>query len=176
MPSGSAGRRYAQAIFELAGEQNKLEQWAADLDSMSYTFTQPQVQNFLENPKTSRESKVNFVGTVLASRVSAEALNLAQLLVKRERESYVGAINEEYTRLWNRLRGIEIAQVTTATPVGPDEENAIRARLSAMTGKQITVEMKVDPEIIGGLVARIGDTLIDGSVRARLQNLRKQLV
>ncbi len=175
MPSGSAGRRYANAIFEMAKEQNKLEQWGADLDSISYAFSQPNVQGFLDNPKTSRDSKIQFVSKVLGPDVSQQALNLAQLLVKRERQSDMKSVVEEYTRLWNKERGIVMAEVTTAEEMSAAETEAIREQLSKLTGNQVTVNMKVDPEIIGGVIARIGDTLIDGSVRARLQNLRKQL-
>ena len=175
MPSGSAGRRYAQAIFNLAKEENKLDEWADNLSTLAYTLEQGEVKNFLENPKTTRESKVAFVKNTLQSRVGPEALNLAQLLVRRERQALTGSIEREYTRMWNVLRGIEIAQVTTAVPMDAAEEAHIKESLSKMLGKQITVEMKVDPELIGGMVARVGDTLLDGSVRTRLQNLRKQL-
>ena len=175
MPSGSAGRRYAQAIFSLAKEENKLDEWAGNLASLAYTFEQGEVKNFLENPKTTRESKINFVKNTLGGQVGTEALNLAQLLVRRERENLVGTIEQEYTRMWNRLKGIEVAQVTTAVPVDAAEEDRIRTSLARLTGKQVTLEMKVDPEIIGGVIAQVGDTLLDGSMRTRLQNLRKQL-
>ncbi|MDB5080743.1 MAG: synthase delta subunit [Chloroflexi bacterium] len=175
MPSGSAGRRYAQAIFELAQEGNKLQQWSDDLIAISQTFSQPQVQTFLENPKTPRENKVEFVGNVLGNQVGPEALKLAQMLVQRHRHAYAESILQAYTNLWNRLRGIEVAHVTTAIPVGPQEENQIRSRLAALTGKQVTLDLKVDPDIIGGMIAQVGDTLLDGSIRTRLQNLRKQL-
>jgi F-type H+-transporting ATPase subunit delta len=176
MPSGSAGRRYAQAVFSIAREQNKLEQWAADLENMDSAFNHSSLRNFLDNPKTTRENKIRFIREVLGSKINPEALNLAQLLVHRNRQHAVTDVFHEYIKLWNKLRGIEIAEVTTAIPIGTTEQEAIRNRLSAITGKQITVQMKVDPEIVGGLIARIGDTLIDGSVRTRLQNLRKQLV
>ncbi len=175
MPSGSAGRRYAHAIFDIAREQNKLEQWAADLDTIAYTFNAPNVQPFLANPKSSHDQKALFVKNVLESKVGPEALNLAQMLVTRDRQTFGDAINVEFTKLWNQLRGIEVAEVTTAIPVSQHEQDQIKANLIARTGKQITLNMLVDPEIIGGLVARVGDTLIDGSVRTRLQNLRKQL-
>jgi len=175
MPSGSAGRRYAQAIFDLARQENKLERWAADLESLNFALSQPQVQSYLENPKTSRDSKAQFLSKVLGTEIGPEALNLAQLLVRRERQGYIGAINQEFIRRWNQLRGIVVAEVITAVPVNDKEKEEIRAKLSAYTGKQVTVETKVDPDIIGGMIAQIGDTLIDGSVRTRLQNLRKQL-
>lgn len=176
MPSGSAGRRYAQAIFELAQEGNKLEQWSDDLTAISQTFSQsPQARAFLDNPKTPRETKVKFVGNVLGKEVSPEALKLAQLLVQRDRQAYAPSILTAYTTLWNRLRGIEVAHVTTAIPVGDAEAAQIKQRLTAITGKQVTLDLKVDPNIIGGMVAQVGDTLLDGSIRTRLQNLRKQL-
>jgi F-type H+-transporting ATPase subunit delta len=175
MPSGSAGRRYAQAIFELAQEQNKLEQWSNDLTALSQAFSQSQVQTFLENPKTPRENKVKFVETVLGKQVRPEALKLAKLLVHRDRQAYASSILQVYTGLWNKLRGIEVAHVTTAVPVGSKEETQIRSKLAGLTGKQVTLDLKVDPDIIGGLVAQVGDTLLDGSIRTRLQNLRKQL-
>ncbi len=175
MPSGSAGRRYGQAIFDLAREENKFEKWSEDLAAIRQAFSQPQVRIFLENPKTPRGNKVKFVQNVLGKELSAEALKLAQLLVHRDRQSYASAIFDVYTGLWNRLQGIEIARVTTAIPVSEDEANLIQTRLAALTGKKVTLDLKVDPDIIGGMVAQVGDTLLDGSIRTRLQNLRKQL-
>src|SRR4051812_30114149 len=114
MPSGSAGRRYAQAIFELAQEGNKLEQWSNDLTAISQAFTQTQAGAFLQNPKAARENKVKFVENVLGKEISPEALKLAQMLVQRDRQAYAPSILQAYTTLWNRLRGIEVAHVTTA--------------------------------------------------------------
>lgn len=175
MPSGSAGRRYAQAIFDLAREENKLEQWSNDLTAISQAFSQPQARVYLENPKTARDKKSQLVETVLGTRVSPQALKLAQLLVQRDRFSYATNILEAYTSMWNNLRGIEVAHVTTAIPVDEGEARQIQTRLAALTGKQVTLDLKVDPDIIGGMVAQVGDTLLDGSIRTRLQNLRKQL-
>jgi F-type H+-transporting ATPase subunit delta len=176
MPSGSAGRRYAQAVFELAKETNQLEKWADDLKVISQVFEESHIAYQLDNPKVTREKKINLISVVLKTEVSPAAFNLAVLLVTRHRSRFAGAIANEYTRLWNDLRGVAIAEVTTAVPVDAEQENAIVARLSTMTGKKITIHSKVDPTIIGGVIARIGDTLIDGSVKSRLDALRKSLV
>jgi F-type H+-transporting ATPase subunit delta len=176
MPSGSAGRRYANAIFDLARSQNKVDDWARDLEALALTFDKDEVRRFLENPKTSRDKKRAFIQNVLSNQVSKDALNLAQLLVQRERETYIDAIQSEYTRLYNQYKGIEVAKVTTAVPVDDQEKEQIRRRLMTLTGKtQVQIETQVDPEIIGGIIAQVGDTLIDGSVRSRLQALKKQL-
>ena len=175
MPSGNAGRRYAQAIFELAQSQNRLDEWANNLTDIAQTFDQDEVKRYLENPKTAKNQKRAFVENVLGKEISPESLKLALLLVQRERQASIDSIRLEYSRMLNRLRGIEIAEVTTAVPMNEQEQSHIRERLQSMTGKQIQMEMKVDPAIIGGIIARIGDTLIDGSVTSRLQALRKQL-
>ncbi len=175
MPAGNAGRRYAQAIFEIAQRQNKIDDWMADLNNMAQTFDEPEVKRYFKNPESPRTLKRTFVQNVLAKNVSPAALNLAMLLVQHGREAYIDAIRTEYTRMVNRLRGIEIAQVTTAVPVDEAEKQQIQQRLSRITGKEVQVELRVDPSIIGGIVARVGDTLIDGSVATRLQALRKQL-
>jgi len=175
MPSGNAGRRYAQAIFELAQSQNRLDEWANNLTDIAQTFDQDEVKRYLENPKTAKNQKRAFVENVLSKEISPESLKLALLLVQRERQASIDSIRLEYSRMLNRLRGIEIAEVTTAVPMNEQEQSHIRERLQSMTGKQIQMEMKVDPAIIGGIIARIGDTLIDGSVTSRLQALRKQL-
>lgn len=175
MPAGNAARRYAHAIFDIARSQNTLDFWANDLDSIAQTFDQAEVKQYLENPKTPKDKKRVFVQGVLGKQVSPGALNLALLLVQRERQTYIDGIRNEFIKLVNQIKGVEIAQVTTAIPIDEAEKNYIRDRLAAITGKQIQIETQVDPDIIGGVVARIGDTLIDGSVRNRLQALRKQL-
>jgi F-type H+-transporting ATPase subunit delta len=176
MAAGTAGRRYAQAIFDIAKSENSIDQWSADLSVMEQVFTAPQVKNFLENPKTNRDQKRKLITELLQTRVQPVALRLALLLVQRERQNHISDIVRDFQASVNRLRGIVLATVTTAEPIDDNEAKLVAQRLSAMTGKQVQIERKVDPSIIGGLVARIGDTLIDGSVATRLQELRKQLV
>jgi F-type H+-transporting ATPase subunit delta len=175
MPTGSAGRRYAQAVFEVAKASNQLDEWAKDLETIQQVLETPDISRRLENPKLTRENKISLLNGILKDEVSQPAFNLATLLVNRSRYMYIGAIATEYKLLVNQLRGIAVAEVTTAVPIDEAEEALIRQKLSEITGKQIVITKKVDPSIIGGLVARVGDTLIDGSVTSRLQTLRKTL-
>ncbi len=176
MPSGSAGRRYAQAVFDLALSSNQLDQWESDLEVIRQVFQTREVANVLENPKSNRDKKVNLINQILQGRVSQPALNLALLLVNRSRQGYIGQIVDIYKHELYQMRGIGVAEVTTAVPISEAEENLIRQKLTQLTGyKQIVINKRVDPSIIGGMVARIGDTLIDGSVTSRLQTLRKNL-
>ncbi len=175
MSAGTVGRRYAQAIFEVARSENKIDQYWNDLQSVAQTFNQEEVKRYLDNPKTARDNKQIFVKGVLGEQISKPSLNLVLLLVQRQRQSDIDAVLEEYTRLANKFKGIEVAEVTTAVPLDEQEKEFIRQRLNAITGKDVQIQTRVDPSIIGGVIARIGDTQIDGSVRSRLQALRKQL-
>jgi F-type H+-transporting ATPase subunit delta len=176
MAVGNVGRRYAQAVFDIAKQQNKLEDWAKDLDTVSKTIGERETLQFLENPKVSRAKKAAFVKETLEGKVSPEIFNLALLLVQRGRQDAAVVVEQEYVKLFNKLRGIETAVVTTAIPMTEQEEASVKAKLTQITGKQVIIRKEVDPSIIGGVVARVGDTLIDGSIKNRLESLRKALV
>ncbi len=176
MAAGTAGRRYAQAIFEIAKSENTIDTWSNDLAALEQVVNAPKIHDFLENPKNSRDAKQKIVTEFLEWKVQPVALKLALLLVSRERQTYISAVKREFDASVNKMRGIVVATVTTAQPIDAPETERIRTQLAKMTGKEVRVELEVNPAIIGGMVARIGDTLIDGSVATRLQNLRKQLV
>jgi len=118
----------------------------------------------------------DLVGRLLEKRLSKPAWNLVRLLVQRSNLELVGAISTEYQRLLNQKRGVVSALVTSATPLTADEDTAIRQRVAQMTGTTVDVRTAVDPELIGGLTVRIGDRLIDASVKGRLERLREQLL
>jgi F-type H+-transporting ATPase subunit delta len=98
------------------------------------------------------------------------------LAVERRRETILGEIYGEYQRLANEARNILPVQVTAAVPLTDPERAALATALSNRTGKNVTLEVDVDPEIMGGLMLRMGDTVIDGSVRSRLKQLRSRLL
>jgi F-type H+-transporting ATPase subunit delta len=176
MAVGNVGRRYAQAVFDIAKQKNSLDQWATDLNLVVEAIGQREALRFLENPKVSRVKKFAFVQETLQGKISPEIYNLAVLLVQRGRQAQATVVAQEFTKLLNNLRGIETALVTTAIEMTPQEEAAVKARLSQITNKQVEIKKEVDPSIIGGVVARVGDTLIDGSIKSRLEALRKALV
>lgn len=176
MPSlGAGARRYAQAVFELARESGKYEEWLDDLQTMNAVFEDRLVGRYFLDPKQRNLEKVDAVRQMFAGRVQPEALNLLMILVERGRTPLLPRILERYQSLSREAHGIVIAEVTTAIPVEEDERQRIAEELGRMTGKQVQLQTKVDPEIIGGMIARIGDKLIDGSVRTSLLQLRQSL-
>jgi F-type H+-transporting ATPase subunit delta len=103
------------------------------------------------------------------------ALNLAKLLILKRRVKIMPQIAQEYSILMDRHQGIEHAQVTTAVKLDSSAELKIKEELAKITGSKVELTTRIDPDIIGGFVARVGDKVIDGSVRNRLQNLKQNI-
>jgi len=176
MPASSIpARRYAEAAFELAVEANTLDAWADDLRTIADFAAEPDVAGVLLSGRVPRDEKRRLLEAGLADNVSQLALNLARLLNERGRLNIVRAVQQAYQELLDERRGVAHATVTTAVALADDERREIAARLSSITGKQVDVTPVVDESIIGGIVARIGDQLIDGSTRTRLLALKRRL-
>jgi F-type H+-transporting ATPase subunit delta len=175
MLKGAVGRRYAQAILELATEHGDIDRWLDDLRVMRTVLAEPKMAGFLENPKISLESKRQVIERGFA-QFDVLRRNLIYLLISKHRTEIIDKVCSEFERLYNDMRGIADADVSTAVAVSDGETSAIAQRLSQVTGKQVNLRLTVDPSLIGGFVARIGDQLIDGSVKGRLTALRERLV
>jgi F-type H+-transporting ATPase subunit delta len=173
---GSAARRYAEAVFQIADRDQALDAWQDDLRLASDVTSDERVAHLVSSPMKPVSERVKIVDQMLAGRISRPALNLVRLLVQRGSLEVLGPVAAEYQRLLNRRRGVVSALVTSAAPLTGDEDTAIRARVAELTGTTVDVRMAVDPDLIGGLTVRIGDRLIDASVRGRLERLREQLL
>jgi F-type H+-transporting ATPase subunit delta len=171
----ASAKRHAQAVFQLALKNNEVEKWRAELITVATALSDPQLQVILENPKIHISDKEQLINRCLPG-LSQLALNFAYLLVSKQRLDILTQIVAEYERMADAHQGVEHAKVTTATPIDEGEQKMLEERMAAMTGKQIVLTSEVDPAIIGGFVARIGDRLIDGSTKAKLEALKKKLV
>ncbi len=172
MAAGAAvARRYAQAAFDIASEQNALDGWKQDLDLAGSIFANPKLAHDFGDPKVSEQDKHKVVEQNLTGKINPLALNLVYLLVQRGRANVVSKVAEEFTHLYNRARNIAVADVTTAVALNDEALRKVTATLTRITGKQVQVRSHVDPRIIGGLVARVGDELIDASIATRLHEL-----
>lgn len=175
MASSSASRRYAQAVLDIAVDTGRLAEWQRDLTSLKTITADPRLNDFLLNPRYDFATKRRLLADRLDQAVGQEAVNLALLLIQRGRLELLPGIVEEYRRLSNERLGIADAIVVTAIEMDVEERQRISQQLQAMTGKQINLTTEVDPSIIGGLVVRVGEQVIDGSTRARLTALKRSL-
>lgn len=169
-----AARRYAEAAFQIAGEKGTEQAWSEDLALMAAAFSDAGMAAVMQEARISTADKIGLVERVLAG-ADPLVLNLARLLVHRGRTALAPQIAEAFQELLDVERGIAHAQVTTAVPLSGAESKAVAEKLGEITGRQIVVETQVDEGIIGGLVARISDKLIDGSTRSKLLALKRQL-
>ena len=170
----ASARRHAQAVYQLAIEKDQLDQWQRDLDFIVEAFKSPDVRSFLESPKVHFEDKRKILEQQLRG-INPLALNLVLLLVVKKRLGIVEELASEYKRLVDEHHGIAHADVTTAVPLDEADRVWLTGKLSSITERKITLATQVIPAIIGGLAIRIGDKLIDGSTRSRLEALRKVL-
>jgi F-type H+-transporting ATPase subunit delta len=170
----SAARRYADAVFELARAENSYDAWTADLDRLAELMQVPAAERALTSPVITPAQKMSVIEAEVPS-LTPHTRNLLQLLLHRDRLGLLPDIAAAFHERLDRERGIVTAHVTTAEPLDPAAQAGLVAKLSTYVGRQIRVETSVDPSIIGGVVARIGDQLIDGSVRGRLESLRRRL-
>jgi len=172
----TAARRYAEAAFQIATRDGRVEQWQDRLDALAGLLADERVDRLVGNPALPQEERERVLREALAWPADEPAFNLVRLLVRRGRTRLAPAIAREYRRLVQRSSGIVPARVTSATALSEAEEAAIRDRLEAMTGGHIDLAVELDPSLIGGVAVRIGDRMIDASVRGRLERLRERLV
>lgn len=170
----AAARRYAEAAFELALERQELDRWADDLRALAEVLAEPGVLAFLDSARVPVREKERVLEQALGG-IGPLAWNLVRLLLARGRIGLAAQIAAAFEERLNEHRGVARAFVTAAVPLDVRTQEAVATRLGEMTGKQIAVEAEEEPGIIGGLVTRIGDRLIDGSTRAKLVALKKEL-
>ncbi len=173
--ASSIGRRYAQAYFDLAREEKKIPGRRDDLARAVETLANAEVADALVNPRLTLADRTRLALDLLEG-VADPARNLVRLLIQRNRLSVLGDLLEAYDALSDRESGVIRADVVTAIPVDAALEKHIGSVLGDKLGGAVQTEVRQDPEIIGGLVIRIGDRVIDNSVRTRLQQLRTALI
>jgi F-type H+-transporting ATPase subunit delta len=172
----SAPRRYAEAAFEIAQRDRSLDEWRDDLRTAVQLVSNDQVDAIVDNPSIAFAERRAVLDELLSGRVRRPVQNLVTLLTERGRVELLPAIADEYARLLNRHRGIVEALVTSAAPLSADEAEQVRQRVRQMSGAEVELTSQVDESLIGGLTIRVGDRLLDASVRGRLERLRDELI
>ena len=177
MRASALARRYAGALFETARDANLIDQVESDLGLLTYTLeSTPRLKEALTHPLIPAKRKKDIVADLLRDRVQDVTLHFVCLLIDKRRSEVLEDVEQEYVRLANEYQNVQPVMVTSAIPLTPEEAAALRKKLEESTGKTIEPQFSEDPDIIGGLVIQIGDTVIDGSVRGYLQSLRERLL
>lgn len=170
----SSARRYAEALFQLAERDGTVEQWFRQLQGAAQALEGDDVLRVLENPAIALADREAVVTRALRD-ASPQVRNLFLLLLHRGRIDLAPRVASEYRRLFNRRAGITEALVASHAPLELDERRTLEGRLQQMMGGAVEVTYAVDEALLGGLMVRLGDRMIDGSVRGRLERLRTRL-
>jgi F-type H+-transporting ATPase subunit delta len=173
--AGSANR-YAKAIFELASEEGRIEEWSRELALIRAVLDDPDAQAILANPSVPVETRLEAVEALDLPGIGPRGLNLMRLLVAGRRVERIDEIVERYEVLADEAAGRVRASVTTAIPLSDADREQLAGDLSTQLGKDVRLVAHVDPAILGGLVLQVGDRLTDASVAARLDQLRRQVL
>lgn len=176
MLKGAIARRYAGAIFDIALKQNTLDRTLDDVQGLGQLFSKHTLAYLLREPKVALQRKEKALRDTLGTRVLPTSLNLALLVVQRGLVELMPNIAAELQQLVFAYKNQAIAEVTTAAPMDAKQEALVKQALERQTGKTILLQTRVDPAILGGVVARVGDQVIDGSIQQRLQVLKRQLL
>lgn len=174
MRPSSTARRYAEAAFDVARQDGDVEGWLVDLQTATQELTNATAANYFRDPGYATEEKLRTAERVFEN-LRPHVRNLLKILVSRYRLHLLPTIVYEFERLEREARGVADAEVIVARAIDEAEKSSIEDRLSRVTGKSVAVQTRVDPRILGGMIVRIGDKLIDASVAGRLERLRHEL-
>ena len=177
MRDSTIARNYAETLLELARRAKDLEGWGKMIMEVAEALDADQsLRLFLATPRVSAEAKNEILAKAFQDRMPRHFVLFLQTLVTNRRQALIPEIADEYRTLLDDTQGRVHAHVTVARETGADDEALIAKELSRVLGKTVIPHLTVNPEILGGLVVRVGDEIMDGSVRRRLASLRNQLV
>lgn len=177
MADQQVAARYAKSLLDLGKEQGTLENVKQDMDLLGQTMADSrELRLLLRNPIVKHDKKLAILSALFKGKVSDMTMKFFTILTSKNREAALEHVASEFQLQYNILRGVQTAEVTSAMPLTP----ALRAEMEKLVTRQtglasVTLTEKVDPELIGGFVLRVGDRQIDDSVRTNLRKLRKSL-
>ncbi|MSQ06053.1 MAG: F0F1 ATP synthase subunit delta [Dehalococcoidia bacterium] len=174
MPKRVSGKRYAQALFDLAVEHNQADQWAESLQVATEAVQDDQFRALLTHAQVPVADRIGAVNQVLEGQ-PVLVRNLVALLVSRGMVNLMPQVQAGYQMLLDEYRGRQQVEVTSAVRLTVRDQHQISRFVHGLINREVVLTSKVDPEILGGVIIQIGDQLLDGSTRARLEGLRKQV-
>ena len=177
MRDETVARNYAETLFELARRNESIQEYGDALGMVAGLLEDDsRFRTFVETPRIDDENKKDVIRKVFRDKAPKQVINFVLITIDKRRQTLLREISAEYLLLLDDHLGREHVEVTVARPLDDTTENVVSERLSKMLGKQAIPHIRVKPEILGGLVVRTGDMIYDGSVRRRLEGLRRRLL
>lgn len=168
--------RYAEALFQVGEESNSTEKLYNELKAVVDIIKgNPEFSNILKSPIVSKEDKKTLLSNIFGAQIDKEMLNFMKILADKDRLSLVASIQEAFKALLNKKNNILEGIAITAVPMKEDEVKALQTKLSTKYNKTVILKNEVDESILGGVLVRLGNEEIDGTVKNRLDKMKEQL-
>ncbi|MGL4736739.1 MAG: ATP synthase F1 subunit delta [Cellulosilyticaceae bacterium] len=169
-------KRYATALFDIANEQGAMKSFEDQVKTMKEVLeNEKDFFTLLSHPSILQAEKIQVVENIFDGRVAEELVGLLVLIIKKGRQDLILDIFETFLTMAKADRGVILAAVTSAVPLKDEQLAQIKANIEKNTGKTIELEAAVDSSLIGGMIIKVGDKVVDGSVRGKLSGLKTQL-
>jgi len=170
-------KRYAKALLELGRDDGNFEKYGQELSDMVGLLDEsPELEQVLSNPSFELEDRKAVLAKIMEkTSPSPMVANFYKLLMDRNRIGEIRGIEGVYSKLIDDARGITRAEITSASALKDEEIQKLKDSLKAVAGREVQIEVNEDPSLIGGLKARIGDLVLDGSVKTQLESLKDSL-
>ncbi len=169
-------RPYARAIFELAQAENNLQQWSDLLKILSLVVIDPEMRKVISSPRVSSEQLLMIISEVTGNQLDSLGQNFVKVLIDANRLRLAPFISDLFEKRRAEAEGRVDIDVLTAYELEPQQSSQLSDVMGKRLGKKVSISAKVDESLIGGIVIRAGDTVIDSSLRGRLNTLRNQLI
>ncbi len=177
MRDETVARNYAETLFELASRNEGIQEYGEALRMVAGLLEDDsRFRTFVETPRIDDETKKDVIRKVFRDKAPKQVINFVLITIDKRRQTLLREISEEYSLLLDDHLGREHVEVIVARPLDDTTASVVSERLSKMLGRQAIPHIRVKPEILGGLVVRTGDMIYDGSVRRRLEGLRRRLL
>jgi len=176
MLKGAVAGRYAEALYEIAVRDDIVDSLEKELKAVVESVEiSPELKKVLYHPRISAGEKKEVIKSLFAERLSQVTVSFLSMVIDRQRESFLGDMVAAFVELANQARNITDIHVTSATELTAKQKKMMSDNLCRVTGRKVQITYSVDPSLVGGVVARVGDKVIDGSIKTRLASLKEHL-
>lgn len=166
---------YAQALFDLANEKGSIDEVQQDLDGIKELLKMEKFRKVLYHPSIAKDSKKRLINNTIGPQCSRLFKNLLFLLIDRRKEKMLDFLTVKFKEVSRRVKGISLIKIQTAIPLSEEKLGKLKANLEKLTKMKVDLETEINKGLIGGMVIKMGNKIIDGSIATHLNNLRQSL-
>lgn len=176
MKNTVVSERYAQALFDISQDQNLTEKIQEDLRLVTETLNDyPELRNLLAHPVISTQDKKDMFEKIFTDKISKYTKNIIMLLIDKKRDILIPEVAELFRKMYNDLHSRVVANVYTSIELGENVLSLLRKKLEKYLDKEVEIDTHVDKSILGGVLVKIGDRVIDGTLKTKFENMAKSL-